>query len=400
MDVIKQILSEIKDGKKVFKPISSSNEDMEAFQSVAKLLVWADKEGLLDNVIFHKESRTSHSWYDHIFVQNGLSQPGEAYLENEDDKKTVCPVCEMDANDVHIWDRDERTSLECARCGKFTITRTASRMIKRKGIEHKFSAWIRQQQAEDIIPEIDSNMVKKLESELPVYRVADKQLILLESFGKIAEFDGKPFDVITAYDIPLAWAKDESEFEYILRLLIERNLLRRLDGPPDLNDSFAFKFEITADGWSLLEKENRTMGNLEQNDSYDIFISHASEDKNKIARPLYEALAEKGLSIWFDEAVLKLGDGLRQKIDEGLSKCTYGVVILSPSFFSKAWPQRELDGLVARETSSGKKAILPIWHEIDRDVLTKFSPTLADKLAVNSKEGVTVIVDKILESLK
>lgn len=133
---------------------------------------------------------------------------------------------------------------------------------------------------------------------------------------------------------------------------------------------------------------------------YDIFISHASEDKDRIARPLYETLKNRGVSVWFDEAVLKLGDGLRRKIDEGLSKCKFGVVILSPSFLSKEWPQRELDGLMARETVSGKKAILPIWHEIDRDTLFRYSPTLADKLAGNSKEGLANIVEKILDVLK
>ena len=398
MDAVKHILAEIKEGKKVFKPASNSKEDMEEFQSVSKRLIWADKEGLLDDIIVHQESRTAHSWYDHIFVRNGLSQAGEAYLENQ--RKNNCPVCNMDANDIHIWDRGERISLECARCGKFAITRTASKMIGREGLEHKFSAWIRQQQTKDVTPEIDSAVVKRLELELPTYKVTDKQLILLQSFEKLAEYDGKPFDVITPFDIPLAWAKDEEEFEYILRLLIERNLVRRLDGTPDLSDSFAFKFEITADGWSLLEKKVSPLENQNEKAVYDIFISHASEDKDRIARPLYEALKNMGVSVWFDEAVLKLGDSLRRKIDEGLSKCKYGVVILSPSFLSKEWPQRELDGLVARETASGKKAILPIWHEIDSDTLLRYSPTLADKLAGNSKEGLPIIVEKIMEVLK
>jgi hypothetical protein len=312
----------------------------------------------------------------------------------------ICPVCKIDAQDVHIWDYGERISLECARCGKFTITRTASAMIGRKGLEYKFSAWIRQQQTNDVVPEIDSSVVKRLELELPTYKVTDKQLILLKYFGKSAEYNGKPFDVITPYDIPLAWAKDEKEFEYILRLLIERNLIRRLDGLPDLSDSFAFKFEITADGWLLLEKEVSPMENRNKKASFDIFISHASEDKDSIARPLYEELKNKGVSVWFDEAVLSLGDSLRRKIDEGLSKCKYGVVILSPSFLSKEWPQRELDGLVARETASGKKAILPIWHEIDYETVLRYSPILADKLAGNSKEGLQIIVAKILEALK
>jgi hypothetical protein len=131
----------------------------------------------------------------------------------------------------------------------------------------------------------------------------------------------------------------------------------------------------------------------------DLFLSHASEDKGAIARPLYQALTAAGVTVWFDDAVLKLGDSLRQKIDEGLGRCRYGVVVLSPSFFAKRWPQRELDGLVAKETASGEKAILPIWHEVDRDDVFRYSPPLADRLAARSSEGIPSVVAKILDAL-
>jgi TIR domain len=84
--------------------------------------------------------------------------------------------------------------------------------------------------------------------------------------------------------------------------------------------------------------------------SFDIFISHASEDKVLVARPLYRLLRLMRYSVWFDESELRVGDSLRTKIDEGLSLCRYGVVIISPSFLSKRWPKRELDGLVSSST--------------------------------------------------
>jgi len=133
---------------------------------------------------------------------------------------------------------------------------------------------------------------------------------------------------------------------------------------------------------------------------YDVFLSHASEDKSAIARPLYSALVAQGISVWFDEAVLEMGDSLRRKIDDGLATCRYGVVILSPRFLAKQWPQRELDGLVARETASGGKAILPIWHDLDGDTLLRYSPVLADRFAGRSEEGVASLVEKILRVLR
>ena len=133
---------------------------------------------------------------------------------------------------------------------------------------------------------------------------------------------------------------------------------------------------------------------------YDLFLSHAFEDKDAIARPLYQGLVAKGVSVWFDEAVLQMGDSLRRSIDAGLARCRYGVVILSPKFLSKQWPQHELDGLVARETATGEKAILPIWHQLDRETLIRYSPPLADRLASRSEEGVEALVIDILRVLK
>ena len=115
---------------------------------------------------------------------------------------------------------------------------------------------------------------------------------------------------------------------------------------------------------------------------------------------MFDALTASGLSVWFDEATLELGDSLRRKIDAGLARCRYGVVILSPRFLSKEWPQRELDGLVARETETGEKAILPVWHELNSSTLAQYSPILADRLAVRSEEGIPTIVSKILRVVR
>ena len=136
-----------------------------------------------------------------------------------------------------------------------------------------------------------------------------------------------------------------------------------------------------------------------QGDSWDLFICHASEDKQDVARPLAEALVSKRLKVWYDEFTLTLGDSLRRKIDEGLANSRLGVVILSPSFFKKEWPQRELDGLTAKDASYGK-TILPIWHHVDRDYVLGYSPVLADRYAVSTTLGLNKVVDEILKAVK
>lgn len=128
---------------------------------------------------------------------------------------------------------------------------------------------------------------------------------------------------------------------------------------------------------------------------YDAFISHASEDKDDFVRPLARRLDEEHISVWYDEFELKVGDSLRRSIDRGLAQSRFGIVVLSPSFFAKQWPQRELDGLVARETASGTRVILPIWHRIGRDEVLAQSPTLTDLHAVLSSAGLDEVVRKL-----
>ena len=119
------------------------------------------------------------------------------------------------------------------------------------------------------------------------------------------------------------------------------------------------------------------IGENQASRQWDLFICHASEDKENFVRLLAEALREKKLEVWYDDFTLKMGDSLRRSIDKGLASSRYGVVVLSPAFFAKQWPQWELDGLVAREIKDGKKVILPVWHNVAHDDVFKHSPSLA-----------------------
>jgi hypothetical protein len=133
---------------------------------------------------------------------------------------------------------------------------------------------------------------------------------------------------------------------------------------------------------------------------YDAFISHASEDKNKIVRPLAQRLGKMGFSIWYDEYELKVGDSLRQSIDRGLVNSRYGIVILSKAFFKKKWPQYELNGLSAREID-GNKVILPVWYNISKKEILRYSPTLADKMAAVIKDNdISKAVKELSKALK
>ncbi|HWC98447.1 MAG TPA: TIR domain-containing protein [Candidatus Sulfopaludibacter sp.] len=129
---------------------------------------------------------------------------------------------------------------------------------------------------------------------------------------------------------------------------------------------------------------------------WDVFISHASEDKKDVVEPLTRILTARGLSVWYDDTTLLLGDSLHRKIDEGLAGSRYGVVVLSKSFFAKNWPQQELSGLAARE-SGGSKVILPVWHEMRHSEILQYSPLLADRLGISTENGLEVVATEILK---
>ena len=143
-------------------------------------------------------------------------------------------------------------------------------------------------------------------------------------------------------------------------------------------------------------KQNTSLVDNELAKEYDFFISHASEDKEDFVKELATVLKENGYNVWYDEFELKIGDSLRKKIDDGLSNSKYGIVIISPSFVKKNWPEYELNGMVAKEMN-GHKVILPIWHKISRDEVLQFSPTLADKLALDTS---THSMEDIIKKLK
>lgn len=133
---------------------------------------------------------------------------------------------------------------------------------------------------------------------------------------------------------------------------------------------------------------------------HDVFISHASEDKNDVVRPLATALKEKGLSVWYDEFELKIGDSLRRKIDKGLATSKFGIVVLSRNFIKKGWTNYELDGIMTRVVDGGQ-VLLPIWHEITKKEVIDYSPSLADKLARNTANyTVEEIAEEIAELIK
>ncbi|MGD0949935.1 MAG: toll/interleukin-1 receptor domain-containing protein [Candidatus Binatia bacterium] len=117
---------------------------------------------------------------------------------------------------------------------------------------------------------------------------------------------------------------------------------------------------------------------------WDVFISHASEDRDSFVQPFAEALRNLGVSVWYAEFSLHIGDSLSTSIDKGLAASRFGIVVISPHFIQKQWTKYELRGLVNREIEEEDRVILPIWHGVTKEQVLNFSPPLADKFAIET----------------
>lgn len=118
---------------------------------------------------------------------------------------------------------------------------------------------------------------------------------------------------------------------------------------------------------------------------YDVFVSHAWEDKESFVEEFVSALRRLGAKVWYDKTQMKWGDSMREKIDDGLKKSKFGVVVLSPNYIAdgKYWTKAELDGLFQMESVNGK-TLLPIWHDLTKKEVLNFSPIIANKKAMST----------------
>lgn len=128
---------------------------------------------------------------------------------------------------------------------------------------------------------------------------------------------------------------------------------------------------------------------------YDVFLSHASEDKDEVARPLAHLLRERGLRVWYDEFELRSGEDLVSTLNQGINASRFGILVLSRSFFSKEWTTFELNTLEYLAVTENR-VLFPIWHEISESEVRALRPSLARILAWSTT---TNKVDQIADAI-
>ena len=133
---------------------------------------------------------------------------------------------------------------------------------------------------------------------------------------------------------------------------------------------------------------------------FDIFISHASEDKDSLVRPLATILERMSVRVWYDEFSLQLGDSLTASIDKGLQESRYGLLVLSKSFLGKKWPDYEYRSLMTREID-GERVILPLWYGVTKEEVKEYSLYLADIKAISiTRDNYKAVIALILKVVR
>ncbi len=130
------------------------------------------------------------------------------------------------------------------------------------------------------------------------------------------------------------------------------------------------------------------------------FVSHDTRDKDEIARPLALRLQMMMCPVWYDEYSLKLGSSLRQSIEKGLKECKKCILILTPNFLSNTgWTKTEFNSIFTREILERTNVVLPVWHNVKPRDVYEYSPSLADKVAIEWSKGIDEVSRQIYRAV-
>lgn len=136
-------------------------------------------------------------------------------------------------------------------------------------------------------------------------------------------------------------------------------------------------------------------------ESRDVFVCHGGEDKEEIVRPMVGAFQQASISCWHDEAEIRWGDSITQKVNEGLGMSRYVIVVFSSAFAEKNWPQREMNAALNAEASTGEVRVLPllVGSEQDKERILAQFPLLNDKRYLPWDGNLRTIVREMLKRL-
>lgn len=131
-------------------------------------------------------------------------------------------------------------------------------------------------------------------------------------------------------------------------------------------------------------------------DLRDVFLCHAWDDRNGVARELHDLLESRGVSVWFSEKDVRLGSTLLREIDKGLARSRVGIVLVTHALLQRVAAEgiadKELSALLARDL------LVPVVHNTTYEALREISPLLGSRSGLNTAdESMSCVAAKLAE---
>lgn len=132
---------------------------------------------------------------------------------------------------------------------------------------------------------------------------------------------------------------------------------------------------------------------------YDLFISSAEEDF-EVVQNLMEELKKHDLKLWQIEESTTLGDNLIDAVNKAMQNSKYGVVLISPDYMKDHAVKANLYSFMRLEFSKKKKRIIPIWHNLNREIVEKEFNDLSYRKYTETNKGIKRVAQEILKAIK
>lgn len=132
--------------------------------------------------------------------------------------------------------------------------------------------------------------------------------------------------------------------------------------------------------------------------TFDLFISHAVEDKIPLVNELVARLEACGIKVWYTGRELSIGDGVCDTLVEGMRQSRYGIIVFSPSYISKMEPSAEFTTLLHYKRQ-GAKVIIPVLFEVTPAELVTDQILQAENDAIYSSDGIENVVHRLLQRM-
>jgi len=175
-------------------------------------------------------------------------------------------------------------------------------------------------------------------------------------------------------------------------------MLKSIQSQTSMNENYMTSVSEISTKINELAEDVKYTAAEKESIEFDVFLSHSSLDKETFVTELSEKLSEKGLNVFEDVKVFKIGQSQTDMMNMGILNSRFVVVFLSPNFIKSGWSDYEFKSFLNREINEKRIIILPIWHNVSVEEVRQYNPYLVDKFALSTnKFNIDEIVEHIFD---